>query len=160
IDAARADPRPSLIIVRTTIGYGLPTRAGTAKAHGEPPGDAELNGAKEALGWPQEPRYYIPDEALALFREALTTGPELEAAWRARFDDYRAAYPDEAAELARRLAGDLPAGWDDDLPQFATDEKGMATRAASGKVLNALAGRLPELFGGSADLAPSTNTWL
>lgn len=160
IRAAKADPRPSLIMVRTIIGYGLPTRAGTAKAHGEPPGDAELNGAKEKLGWPLEPRFYIPDESLAFFRQAVPHGAELEASWRERFEAYRAAYPDLAAELERRLAGDLPAGWADDLPQFPADPKGLATRASSGKVLNTIAAGLPELIGGSADLAPSTNTWL
>ena len=160
ITAAEADPRPSLIVVRTTIGYGLPTRAGTAKAHGEPPGDAELNGAKEALGWPIEPRFYIPEDSLSFYRQAQTIGAEQEAAWNAKFDAYKAAYPQEAAELMRRLAGELPAGWDDGLIVFPADEKGMATRASSGKVLNELAAKLPELFGGSADLAPSTDTWL
>jgi transketolase len=160
IQAAKADPRPSLIMVRTIIGYGLPTRAGTAKAHGEPPGEAELNGAKEKLGWPLEPRFYIPDEALAFFRQAAVHGPEQEAAWRARFEAYRAEYPDLAAELERRLAGKLPPGWDEDLPEFPADPKGMASRVSSGKVLNAIAAKLPDLIGGSADLAPSTNTWL
>ncbi len=160
ITAAKEDPRPSLIVVRTTIGYGLPTRAGTSKAHGEPPGDAELNGAKEALGWPLEPRFYIPEDSLSFYRQAQTIGAEREAAWNAQFDAYRAAYPQEAAELERRLAGELPADWDDGLIHFPADEKGMATRASSGKVLNELAARLPELFGGSADLAPSTDTWL
>lgn len=160
IQAAKADPRPSLIMVRTTIGYGLPTRAGTAKAHGEPPGDAELNSAKEKLGWPLEPRFYIPEEALAFFRQAAVRGPELEAAWQARFEAYRAEYPDLAAELERRLAGKLPQGWDEGLPEFPADPKGMASRASSGRVLNAIAAKLPDLMGGSADLAPSTNTWL
>ncbi len=160
IRAAKQDPRPSLIVVRTTIGYGLPTRAGTAKAHGEPPGDAELNGAKEAMGWPLEPRFYLPEEALRFFREAVACGQELESAWDKQFEAYRDAYPDLAAEAERRLASKLPDGWDEGLPEFPADEKGMATRASSGKVLNALAAKLPELFGGSADLAPSTNTWL
>jgi transketolase len=160
IEAAKLDPRPSLIMVRTTIGYGLPTRAGTAKAHGEPPGEAELNGAKEALGWPLEPRFHLPDEALALFRQAVPAGAAQEAAWQERFAAYRAAYPDLAAELERRLAGELPAGWDADLPLFPADAKGLATRASSGQVLNALAAKLPELFGGSADLAPSNNSWI
>ena len=160
IEAAKLDPRPSLIMVRTTIGYGLPTRAGTAKAHGEAPGDAELNGAKEKLGWPQEPRFYVPDDVLAHFRQARHAGEQAEAEWQQQFAAYRAAYPELAAELARRLAGELPAGWADGLPDFPADPKGVATRAASGKVLNALAERLPELVGGSADLAPSTNTWL
>ncbi len=160
IQAAKADPRPSLIMVRTVIGYGLPTRAGTAKAHGEPPGDAELNGAKEKLGWPVEPRFYIPDEALALFRQAETRGPEQEAAWQTEFVAYQAEHPALAAELARRLAGQLPDGWADGLPVFPADPKGLASRASSGKVLNAIAAKLPEVVGGSADLAPSTNTWL
>ena len=160
IQAAKLDPRPSLIIVRTTIGYGMPTRAGTAKAHGEPPGDAELDGAKEALGWPKEPRFYLPAEAVEFFRQAVPRGAEQEQAWHERIEAYRAAYPDLAAGLERRLAGELPAGWDSELPEFPADAKGLATRAASGKVLNALAAKLPELFGGSADLAPSTLTWL
>ena len=160
IQAAKADPRPSLIMVRTVIGYGLPTRAGTAKAHGEPPGDTELNGAKAALGWPVEPRFHIPDEALALFRQAVPAGTAQEAAWQAQFAAYQAAYPDLAAELARRLAGGLPEDWAASLPEFPADAKGLATRASSGKVLNAIAATLPDLIGGSADLAPSTNTWL
>ncbi len=160
VEAAKRDPRPSLIIVPNIIGYGLPTRQGTAKAHGEPPGDAELNGAKEKLGWPVEPRFYVPEEALTKFRLAQTDGAELEAAWHARFESYRAAYPELAAELERRLAGKLPEGWADGLIEFPADDKGMASRASSGKVLNAIAERLPELMGGSADLAPSNNTWL
>lgn len=160
ITEAKGDARPTLIIVRTTIGYGLPTRAGTAKAHGEPPGDDELNGAKEQLGWPLEPRFYIPDETLDLFRQAVDDGAAREAEWQARFDAYRAAHPELANELARRLAGELPAGWDEGLPEFPADAKGLATRVSSGKVLNALAAKLPELFGGSADLAPSTKTWI
>ncbi len=160
ISEAQSDARPSLIVVRTVIGYGLPTRAGTAKAHGEPPGDTELNGAKEALGWPLEPRFYIPDEVLAFYRQAVDEGAAREAEWQTRFDAYRAAHPDLAAELARRMAGELPTGWDKGLPDFPADIKGTATRNSSGKVLNALAARLPELFGGSADLAPSTKTWI
>jgi transketolase len=160
IQAAKADPRPSLIMVPNVIGFGLPTRAGTAKAHGEPPGDAELDGAKEKLGWPKEPRFYIPDESLAFFRQAVERGAQLEAEWQQKFAAYHAAYPDLAAELERRLAGQLPAGWDQGLPEFPADAKGLASRASSGKVINALAARLPALIGGSADLAPSTNTWM
>lgn len=160
IEAAKQDPRPSLIMVRTVIGYGLPTRAGTAKAHGEPPGQAELDGAKDALGWPREPRFYIPDAALAFFRQAQVRGAQLELEWQQEMAAYAADYPDLAAELQRRLAGELPAGWEAALPVFPADPKGMATRASSGKVLNALAEVLPEVLGGSADLAPSTNTWM
>ncbi|HXK43181.1 MAG TPA: transketolase [Anaerolineae bacterium] len=160
IEAAKQDPRPSLIMVRTVIGYGLPTRAGTAKAHGEPPGQAELDGAKDALGWPREPRFYIPDAALAFFRQAQVRGAQLELEWQQEMAAYAADYPDLAAELQRRLAGELPAGWETVLPVFPADPKGMATRVSSGKVLNALAEVLPEVLGGSADLAPSTNTWM
>ena len=160
IQAAKLDPRPSLIVVPTIIGYGLPTRQGTAKAHGEPPGDQELNGAKEKLGWPQQPRFYVPDQALAFYRQAVAQGAAREVAWQQRLAAYRAEYPELAAELERRLAGRLPAGWADGLPQFPADAKGLATRASSGKVLNAIAERLPDLMGGSADLAPSTATWM
>ena len=160
IQAARQDPRPSLIMVRTTIGYGLPTRAGTAKAHGEPPGEAELDGAKDKLGWPKQPRFLIPEEALAFYRQALTSGARHEQHWQQKLQAYRAAYPDLAAELERRLAGELPDGWAKNLPLFPADPKGLASRAASGKLINALAASLPELMGGSADLAPSNNTWM
>ncbi|MBE2234156.1 MAG: transketolase [Anaerolinea sp.] len=160
IQAARLDPRPSLIVVRNIIGYGMPHRQGTAKAHGEPPGDAELDAAKDNLGWPRAPRFYLPDESLALFRQAVGRGAQWEADWQQRFAAYRAQYPELAEELARRLAGQLPAGWTDGLPEFPADAKGLATRASSGKVLNAIADRLPELMGGSADLAPSTLTWM
>lgn len=160
IAAAKTDPRPSLIICRTTIGFGAPTRQGTNKAHGEPLGEEELAAAKRALGWPVEPRFYIPDDVLAHFRTALEKGQQAEADWRSRLEAYAAGYPQQAAELTRRLNGKLPAGWQSALPVFPASEKGMATRAASGKVLNALAGTLPELIGGSADLAPSNKTWL
>ncbi len=160
IQAAKLDPRPSLIMVPNIIGYGLPTRQGTAKAHGEPPGDVELNGAKDKLGWPKEPRFYVPEDALAFFRQAVTQGAEQEKAWRAKFEAYQTEYPELAAELERRLAGKLPDDWASGLPEFPADAKGMASRASSGKVLNAIAARLPDLVGGSADLAPSTNTWM
>lgn len=158
VSEAKADPRPSLIICRTTIGYGLPKRAGTAEAHGEPPGDEELNGAKQALGWPLEPRFLVPDDVSAHFRQAQPLGQELEQAWEQKMAAYRSAFPDLAAELDRRLRGLRPEGWDQDLPLFPADPKGMATRVSSGKVINTLAKRLPELIGGSADLTPSTKT--
>ncbi len=160
IQVAQSDPRPSLIMVPNIIGYGLPTRQGTAKAHGEPPGDVELNGAKDKLGWPKEPRFYVPEDALAFFRQAVAQGVEQEKAWRAKFEAYQAEYPELAAELERRLAGKLPDDWAAGLPEFPADAKGMASRASSGKVLNAIAVKLPDLVGGSADLAPSTNTWM
>ncbi len=160
IRRARKDPRPSIIMVRTIIGYGLPTRAGTEKAHGEPPGDVELNGAKEKVGWPIEPRFFIPPDVLAFYRQALQRGALAQRKWNKKMGAYRLAYPELAAELERRLAGKLPDDWDQNLPVFPTDDKGLASRAASGKVLNALALNIPDLVGGSADLAPSTNTWM
>lgn len=160
IQQAKSDPRPSLIICRTTIGYGAPNRQGTHKAHGEPLGEEELAAAKRNLGWPVEPHFYIPTHVLEHFRTALERGEQEEAAWNAQLEAYAAAYPDLAAELRRRLQGELPHAWEMALPSFPADDKGMATRLASGKVLNALAPRLPELIGGSADLTPSTRTWL
>ena len=138
----------------------MPTRAGTSKAHGEPPGDVELDGAKDKFGWPKQPRFYLPEDVLDFYRQALKRGAQLEEEWRKNFEGYRNDYPDLAVELDRRLEERLPEGWESVLPEFPFDEKGMASRSASGKAINALAGVLPELFGGSADLAPSTNTWM
>jgi len=158
IAEAKTDPRPSIIMCRTIIGFGSPNRQGTSKAHGEPLGDEELNAAKDNLGWEKEPRFYIPDDVLEFYRKAADRGRELEAEWRTRFDGYKRIHPALGAELQRRLDGELPEGWTSALPVFPVDAKGMATRAASGKVINALAPKLPELLGGSADLAPSNNT--
>jgi transketolase len=158
VTEAKADPRPSLIICRTTIGYGLPHKAGTAEAHGEPPGDDELNGAKLALGWPLEPRFLVPPDVHEHYRQMLERGRELESAWNERLNEYRKAFPDLGEELGRRLFGAARQGWDQNLPVFPPDPKGMATRISSGKVINALAKNLPELIGGSADLTPSTKT--
>jgi transketolase len=158
IQSAKADPRPSLIAVRTTIGFGAPTRQGTAKVHGEPLGEEELNAAKDNLGWPKEPRFFIPGDVAEFFCEAVERGQRLEAEWQARFAEFKRVSPEKGAELERRLAGKLPEGWESALPVFPADPKGMATRAASGKIINALAPVLPELLGGSADLAPSNNT--
>ena len=157
---AKKDPRPSLIVCRTIIGYGLPTRQGTAKAHGEPPGQEELDSAKKNLDWPIEPEFYIPDDVQALFREAIKRGKKYEDSWRKQLKAYLAEYPQLDTELERRLMGALPENWDIDLPVFPADPKGIATRAASGNIINVIAGRLPELLGGSADLAPSNNTWI
>ncbi|MCI0552688.1 MAG: transketolase [Anaerolineae bacterium] len=158
IRIAKADPRPSLITVRTTIGYGAPKKQGTAKAHGEPLGDEELNAAKENLGWPLEPRFLIPGEVLEFYRDAIDKGREREIDWKMKFDAYKRIHPALGADLERRFKSELPKDWDKDLPVFPVDEKGMATRASSGKVLNALSVKLPELIGGSADLTPSNNT--
>ncbi len=158
IQDAKNDPRPSIIMCRTTIGFGAPNRQGTSKAHGEPLGDEELDAAKDNLGWPKEPRFFIPEDVLEFYRKAVDRGRELEHEWRVRFDGYKRLYPALGAELQRRLDGELPEDWTSALPVFPADAKGMATRAASGKVINALALKLPELLGGSADLAPSNNT--
>lgn len=160
IRLAKTDARPSLIAVCTVIGYGAPNKQGTAKVHGEPLGEEELRLAKENLNWPPEPKFYIPEDVLNLYRQALARGAEWEADWRLRFDAYQRLYPALGSELRRRLDGELPQGWSAALPVFPRDSKGMATRAASGKVINALAPVLPELVGGSADLAPSNNTWI
>lgn len=160
IRRAKKDERPSIIMCRTHIGYGLPTRQDTAKAHGEPPGEEELRNAKILLGWPVEPKFIIPEDVLTFFRKAVRAGKRAEAAWKTLFANYRKEYPQLAAEFERRMAGKLPNGWHEGLPEFPADEKGIATRAASGKTINALAGRLPELIGGSADLTPSNNTWI
>ncbi len=161
INTARADAtRPSLICVRTIIGYGSPHKQDTYEAHGSPLGPDEVIAAKKNLGWPTEPAFLIPGEALEHFRQAVANGAAWQAEWQAAFDRYTEAYPDLAAELRRTFARELPAGWDMALPVFPDDPKGLATRKASEAALQALAPKLPELFGGSADLNPSTFTWL
>ena len=146
--------------MRTHIGYGSPHKHDSFEAHGSPLGVDEVRLTKERLGWPTEPPFLIPDAALAHMREALTRGARDEAAWNARLQAYAQAFPELAAELQGRLRGELPAGWDADIPSFPADDKGLATRVASGKVMNAIAAELPALTGGSADLDPSTKTAL
>jgi transketolase len=161
LQAAKAETaRPSLILVRTILGYGAPDKQDTFKVHGSPLGPEELLAAKENLRWPTEPAFLIPQEALAHLRQAVTQGKAREAEWQAAFERYAAAYSDLAAEFKRAMAGELPADWGADIPTFPADAKGPATRKASEAVLQALAPRLPELVGGSADLNPSTYTWL
>ncbi len=160
IRKAKLDYRPSLIVCKTQIGYGLPTRQGTEKAHGEPPGVEELKAAKHNFDWPLEPDFYVPQDILEEFRQAIPKGEQLEQQWQKLLHSYRQAFPSKAVELERRLAGSLPEGWDHDLPAFPADAKGMASRVASGKVLNMFAGRVLEILGGSADLAPSNKTWI
>ncbi len=152
--------RPSLILVRTHIGYGSPNKQDTFGAHGSPLGDKEVKLTKQAMGWPLDPPFYIPDQALAHFRLALERGKQANSEWDARFSDYAKAFPDLASEFQRAMAGELPKDWAADLPIFPADPKGMATRVASGKVLNAISANLPALIGGSADLDPSTHTAL
>ncbi|MFX0107476.1 MAG: transketolase [Candidatus Hodarchaeota archaeon] len=158
IRKAKEDSRPSIIICRTHIGFGLPTKQDTAKAHGEPAGEEELAGAKKKLNWPLEPLFHIPDDVLSHFREAIERGEQNEREWKEKFEEYRKANPELASELERRLAGELPVDWDSGLPKYDADESGVATRNPSGDVINAL--NLPELMGGSADLTPSNKTWI
>jgi transketolase len=160
IKMAKGDPRPSLIICRTHIGFGLPTRQDTSKAHGEPPGEEELAGAKKKLGWPVEPKFYVPEDVAEFYQAVAKAGEEKALAWEKNFKLYAKDFPVEAAEFTRRQNSELPKDWQKALPSFLADEKGMATRVASGIVLNALAGVLPEIMGGSADLTPSNNTWI
>lgn len=160
IVAAQKDARPSIIVARTHIGYGLPTRQDTEKAHGEPPGEEELAGAKKALGWPLEPSFYVPEDALELYRAAIEEGKTREDEWKARLEAYTNANPELGKEFERILAGELPEGWDEAIPEFPSDAKGVATRVSSGKVINAIAETLPDLIGGSADLHPSTKTFI
>jgi transketolase len=160
IRKAKLDYRPSLIVCKTQIGYGLPTRQGTEKAHGEPPGVEELKAAKQNSDWPLEPDFYVPQDILEEFRQAIPKGERLEQQWQKLLQSYCRVFPRKAVELERRLAGSLSEGWDHDLPAFPADAKGMASRVASGKVLNMFAGRVPEILGGSADLAPSNKTWI
>ena len=155
--AKRVADQPSLIIVRTHIAWGSPHKQDTAEAHGAPLGAEEVKLTKQNLGWPSLEPFHVPDEALAHWRRARERGGRLEAEWRKKWDAYRQAHLDLAAELERRLAGRLPDGWDAALPAFGPTDA-QATRAASGKVLNAIAPKLPELIGGSADLAGSNNT--
>ena len=152
--------RPSLISVRTVLGYGAPDKQGTLRAHGSPLGAEEVHKAKQNLGWPQTPPFYIPDEALAHFRSAIKRGRELEGAWNQRLDGYEPAFPELAREIRRRFSGELPDGWADALPAFPADITGLATRKASEAVMQVIAHTLPEVVGGSGDLDPSTYTWL
>jgi transketolase len=151
---------PSLIAVRTCIGCGSPNKQDTAGAHGEPLGTEEVRLTKENLGWPVEPAFYVPEKALARFRQALETGEKKEKDWQKVMIAYEKTFPELAEAWKQIQAGKLPEGWDQEIPIFPTDPKGTATRVASGTVLNALAYRVPGLMGGSADLAPSNKTML
>ena len=159
-NAQRNKQRPSLILVHTHLGYGSPHKQDSFEAHGSPLGVEEVRLTKENLGWPLEPAFYIPEAALAHFRKAIENGKQNETNWDKRFLSYESAFPDPAQELHQMMQGELPEGWDGDIPEFAPDAKGMATRVASGKIMNAIAPTLPTFIGGSADLDPSTFTAL
>ena len=153
--------RPTLIIVDSIIGYGAPHKQNTAAAHSDPLGEEEVRLAKRFYGWPEEARFLVPDGVYERFRQGIgQRGRQLHNGWNELFQSYRKSHPDFAGELEGLLGRALPAGWDADLPRFSADAKGMATRDASGKVLNSLAAKVPWMIGGSADLAPSTKTKL
>ncbi len=161
IHAAQSETsRPSLILCRTHIGYGSPNKQDSNKAHGEPLGEEEVRLTKQKLGWPLTPAFLIPEEARQEFSKAVARGKTREAEWEQRFAAYAAAFSEEAARWDQYLSGKLPPGWDAGLPAFAPGDAPLATRAASGKVLHALSLKLTNLLGGSADLAPSNNTYV
>jgi transketolase len=159
IHKAKSDPRPSLIICKTIIGFGLPTKQGTEASHGAPPGIEELAAAKKNMGWPTDD-FHVSDEVYAHFGKISERGIKAELEWKNSFKQYEKDQPALSKELARRISGSLPKNWDKDLTIFEADSKGMASRKSSGIILNNIAEVLPELFGGSADLAPSNNTWI
>jgi transketolase len=158
IEAAQGDPRPSLIVLRTHIGYGAPTRQDSELAHGQALGEEEVRGAKIRLGWDPDKHFFVPDEALQNWRQAGPRGAEAEATWNYLFGRYKAEHPDLAAEFERVLSGRLPEGFDADLPVVGVDKKAVSTRSASNMAINALAPKVPELIGGSADLTGSNLT--
>ncbi len=161
LEAARAETaRPSLIVLRTHIADPAPNKRDTAEAHGAPLGAEEVQLTKEVMGWPTDPPFHVPEDAFSFMRGAQARGEELESVWQRLFGDYRKAHPELAAEFSRWMNGTLPEGWDADLPDFGPSDGPLATRQASGKALNVLAVRVPNLIGGSADLAPSNNTLL
>lgn len=157
--AAQAETgRPSLIIVRSHIGFGSPNRQDTSSAHGEPLGEEEIRLTKKEYGWPEDEKFLVPDQVREHLGRAVGRGGELEEEWNRRFEAYRRDHPELAARLLTAIAGDLPAGWDADIPVFSPEKGSVATRAASGSVINAFAAKVPWLVGGSADLSPSTKT--
>jgi transketolase len=159
-EAQKEVERPSLILSHTHIGYGSPKKQDTFGAHGSPLGEDELQAAKKALGWPTMDKFYLPPEAVDHFREALGRGAEAQQAWRAKLDAYKQDFPEQAAEFEQIVSGKFPVGWATDIPKWTPADKPMSTRVAGGAVLNALAKRIPNIVGGSADLNPSTETAL
>jgi len=156
--ARKISDKPKLIRIKTIIGYGMP-KQGTNKAHSDAPGADAVRETKRNLGWPENKEFFVPREVLRHMRRAIANGAAAEKQWNAAFSRYAKDFPEEAKELRRRISGDLPAGWEKALPRFSKPEA-KATRAYSGEVINAIAGALPDLFGGSADLTPSNNTYI
>jgi transketolase len=161
IEASQKSDRPTLIALKTVIGYGSPHKADTHSAHGEPLGADEIKLTKKAYGWPEDSSFLVPDGVYDRFKQGIgARGAEEHAAWTKLFQDYKAKYPKEAGEIERMETRDLPDGWDKDIPTFPADAKGLATRESSGTVLNAIAKNVPWMVGGSADLNPSTKTFM
>ena len=161
LEAAKAETqRPSLIIMRTHIAFGSPNKQDTAAAHGAPLGEEEVRLTKKCLDWPEDVYFGVPEKALKRFRKCIETGKEAESIWKQKYEAYTKEYLDLERELKDAMSGFLTKGWDADIPEFSTSDSPMATRVASGMVLNAIAGRLPSLIGGSADLAPSNKTYI
>jgi len=161
IEEAQAETKkPSLILVRTHIGYGSPKKADTFEAHGNPLGEEELQAAKKALGWQSMDKFYLPEDAVKFFRQIGEKGGAKQAEWQKKFDAYKKEFAKEAAELEAMISGNIPENFASDLPKWKPEDKPIATRAAGGQVMNAFAKHIPNLIGGSADLNPSTNTAL
>lgn len=160
IEAKGAADKPSILLVKTHIGFGSPKKQDNFSSHGNPLGEEELAATKKALGWPSTEKFFLPQEAVDVFREAIGRGAKAQQEWQERLDAYTAAYPAEGAEFALAVSGKLPADWVSDVPQWKPTDKSIATRVAGGEVLNGLAKRIPNIIGGSADLNPSTNTAL
>jgi transketolase len=159
-EAQRETRRPSLILVRTHIGFGSPHKQDSFEAHGNPLGEDELLAAKKNLGWGSTDKFYLPEDAVKFFRQIGEKGAKTQAEWQKKFDAYKKAFPNEGAQLEQMISAKLPDGWNADLPKWKPEDKPIATRAAGGQALNALAKHLPNIIGGSADLNPSTNTAL
>ncbi|MBV9768331.1 MAG: transketolase [Bryobacterales bacterium] len=157
-EAQAEDKRPSMILVRTHIGYGSPHKQDNFSSHGSPLGEEELKASKAALGWPTMDKFYLPQNAVDYFRQATSKGAQAEDQWKKRFEAYRKEFPKEAAEFEMSVSDKLPGDWAADLPQWKPSDKPIATRAAGGAALNALGKHIPNIIGGSADLNPSTDT--
>jgi transketolase len=159
-EAQAVEDQPSLIVVKSVIAYGAPNKKNTAEAHGSPLGKDEIALAKKSLGWEWEEPFYVPDEALQRFRQAVLKGAEEESNWQQRMEQYEREFPDEAAELRLFMSGGLPDGWDDALPVFTPDKGPMATRTSSGQAIQAIAAKVQNLLSGAADLYPSTDAYI
>ena len=158
VKAKQETERPSLIIIRSHIAYGAPKLQDTPEAHGSPLGVDEVKRTKKVYGWPEDKEFFVPERVLTYMRKAIDEGAYVEGEWEEKFQAYKSEHPDLAERFTAYLKQELPEGWDKDMPSFEPSKKGLATRVASGNVLNAFAGRVPWLIGGSGDLAPSTKT--